>query len=255
MLAAMRLPLPSFCAWGVFALVSTACVASDDVNLETTGQPATAETNDSTMTTPPTTGPTGTSQASVDPSTDDTIGPEDTTTTANPTTTTTTTSSGPPQVVMETTLGTIVIELDDVAAPITVDNFLAYVDSGFFDGTDGQGATIFHRVIPDFVVQGGGLTEDEQVKATMPPIVNESGNGLTNVRGSIAMARTMDPDSATSQFYFNLVDNPLLDEPPGYAVFGIIVEGLDVMDAIGAVEVDAFDVPLEPVFITAVSVQ
>ncbi|MCA9708909.1 MAG: peptidylprolyl isomerase [Myxococcales bacterium] len=156
---------------------------------------------------------------------------------------------------METTLGAMVIELDEEAAPITTANFLAHVDAGFYDGTDGQGATIFHRVIDGFVAQGGGFTEAQVQKPTMAPIVNESGNGLTNVRGSIAMARTMDPDSATSQFYFNLVDNPFLDDPPGYAVFGQIVEGLEVMDALGAVATDGADVPIEPVIILSTTVE
>jgi peptidyl-prolyl cis-trans isomerase A (cyclophilin A) len=166
-----------------------------------------------------------------------------------------TTAAGPPQVVMETTLGTIVIELDDAAAPVTVDNFLAYVDTGFFDGSDGLGATIFHRVIPGFVIQGGGLTEAGVTKATMPPIVNEAGNGLFNARGTIAMARTMEPDSATSQFFINLVDNDFLDDPPGYAVFGTVIEGLEVVDAIAAVEVDPMDVPVEPVIILSTTLQ
>lgn len=171
----------------------------------------------------------------------------------------TTTAGGPPQVVMETTLGTIVIELDEELAPVTSANFLAYVNAGFYDGTDGMGATTFHRVVPGFVIQGGGLTEDLSTKATMPPIVNESGNGLLNVRGSLSMARTMDPDSATSQFFINLVDNDFLDDPPGYAVFGHVVEGLDVVDAIAAVATADMppyeDVPVEPVIITSATVQ
>jgi hypothetical protein len=107
-----------------------------------------------------------------------------------------TTGGGATQVVFETTLGTIVIELDEVAAPITSANFIAYVESGFYDGSDGMGATTFHRVIPGFVIQGGGLTDQLQTKSTMAPIVNEFGNGLTNLRGTISMARTSDPDSA-----------------------------------------------------------
>jgi cyclophilin family peptidyl-prolyl cis-trans isomerase len=169
----------------------------------------------------------------------------------------TTGSSEAPRVQFETTLGTIVFELDEVAAPITSANFLAYVDAGFFDGTDGEGATIVHRVIPGFVIQSGGLTEELDTKATMPPIVNESGNGLTNVRGSISMARTPDPDSATSQFFVNLVDNPGLDKPPGYAVFGAVVEGMDVVDAIADVETATMgpydDVPVEPIIVTSVT--
>jgi cyclophilin family peptidyl-prolyl cis-trans isomerase len=146
-------------------------------------------------------------------------------------------------------MGNIVIQLDPELAPITVDNFYAYVDGGFYDGTDGLGATTFHRVAAGFVIQGGGVTEEGVMKGTMSPIVNESGNGLTNARGTIAMARTSDPDSATSQFFINLVDNFALDTPPGYAVFGEVVEGLDVVDAIGAVAT-TMDEPNEPIVIT-----
>lgn len=164
-----------------------------------------------------------------------------------------TTDTGPTQVQFETTLGNIVFELDETAAPITSANFLAYVDAGFFDGSDGLGATIFHRVVPDFVIQGGGLTEALDTKATMPAIVNESGNGLTNLRGAISMARTSDPNSATSQFFVNLVDNPGLDEAPGYAVFGEVVEGMDVVDTIAALETETVGqyqgVPVEPVIV------
>jgi peptidyl-prolyl cis-trans isomerase A (cyclophilin A) len=107
------------------------------------------------------------------------------------------------------------------------------------------------------VIQGGGLTEELVTKPTMPPIVNESGNGLTNVRGSISMARTPDPDSATSQFFVNLVDNPGLDKPPGYAVFGAVVEGMDVVDAIAEVDTATMgqfdDVPVEPIIVTSVT--
>jgi peptidyl-prolyl cis-trans isomerase A (cyclophilin A) len=169
------------------------------------------------------------------------------------------TASGPAQVVFETTLGTIVIELDETAAPITATNFIAYVESGFYDGSDGLGATVFHRVIPGFVVQGGGLTEELDTKATMPPIVNEFGNGLLNVRGAISMARTMNPDSATSQFFINLVDNTGLDVPPGYAVFGEVVEGMDVVDAMALVDTATMgpyeDVPVVPIIVTSATVQ
>ena len=164
-----------------------------------------------------------------------------------------TTEAGPPRVQFETTLGTIVFELDETAAPITSANFLAYVDSGFFDGSDGLGPTIVHRIVPGFVIQGGGLTEDLDTKATMPAIVNESGNGLSNVRGAISMARTTDPNSATSQFFVNLVDNPSLDEGDGYAVFGGVVEGMDVVDAIAEVETETVGqyegVPLVPIVV------
>ena len=177
-----------------------------------------------------------------------TTGEATTTITGDPTTTTT---GDPlhPTVTLETTLGTIVLELDAELAPITTANFLTYVDSGFYDGDDNNGATVFHRVVAGFVIQGGGLTANNMQKSTLPPIVNESGNGLQNVYGSIAMARTMNPDSATSQFYINLVDNLFLDEPPGYAVFGHVIEGIEVVDAIGAVAVDNNDKPVEPVII------
>ena len=151
-------------------------------------------------------------------------------------------------VLLETTLGDIVLELDPELAPITVANFYGYVDSGFYDGSDGMGATTFHRVVAGFVIQGGGVTEAGALKPTMSAIVNESGNGLTNMRGTISMARTSDPDSATSQFFINLVDNPDLDAPPGYAVFGQVVEGLDVVDAIGATPTTS-EVPDEPIVI------
>ncbi len=163
------------------------------------------------------------------------------------------------QVVMETTLGTIVIELYPDESPVTVANFLAYVEAGFYDGTDGLSPTVMHRVIPGFVIQGGGLTAELANKATMPPIVNEFGNGPTNLRGTLSMARTNDPDSATSQFFVNVVDNGGLDTPPGYAVFGEVVQGMDVVDAIVAVETTTSgpysDVPVRPVVITSVTVQ
>jgi cyclophilin family peptidyl-prolyl cis-trans isomerase len=145
-----------------------------------------------------------------------------------------------------------------VAAPITTANFLAYVESGFYDGTDRKGATIFHRVIPGFVIQGGGLTESLDAKVTMDPIAHEYENGLTNLRGTISMARTNHPDSATSQFFINLEDNDSLDDPPGYTVFGAVVEGMEVVDAIAAVETTSMppydDVPVEPILITSATV-
>ena len=147
-----------------------------------------------------------------------------------------------PVVVLKTSLGTIEIQLDPKNAPVTTANFLAYVDKKFYDGT------IFHRVIPGFVDQGGGFTTDMQQKPTDAPIKNEATNGLHNVRGSISMARTNDPDSATSQFFLNLVDNSSkLDpggvSPEGYAVFGKITKGLDVMDKIAAIPTGPGDVP------------
>lgn len=157
-------------------------------------------------------------------------------------------------------MGTITLELFADDAPITVENFLAYIDAGFYDGSDGLGATIFHRVIPGFVIQGGGLTESLDGKPTMPPIVNEHGvSGLLNTRGTLSMARTTDPNSATSQFFVNLVDNDDLDMGDGYAVFAQVVEGLDVIDAIAAVattDMPPFaDVPVEAISITSVTLE
>jgi peptidyl-prolyl cis-trans isomerase B (cyclophilin B) len=144
--------------------------------------------------------------------------------------------AGNPRVAIETSLGRIVVELDPEKAPKSVENFLAYAKAGFYDGT------IFHRVIKDFMVQGGGFNADMQQKATQPPIANEADNGLKNKRGTLAMARTMDPNSATSQFFINTVDNGFLDHTGknprgwGYAVFAKVVEGMDVVDKIRAVK-------------------
>ncbi len=137
-----------------------------------------------------------------------------------------------PRVRLETTLGNIVLELDREHAPATVDNFLAYVNDDFYDGT------IFHRVIDGFMIQGGGYTADFSRKKTRPPIKNEADNGLKNTRGSIAMARTSDPHSASAQFFINVADNAMLDHKApdargwGYAVFGRVAEGMDVVDKI-----------------------
>ncbi|MDY7537099.1 peptidylprolyl isomerase [Undibacterium sp. RTI2.1] len=158
-----------------------------------------------------------------------------------------------PQVTMVTSMGTIVIELNPAKAPITVDNFLQYVESGFYVNK------IFHRVISNFVIQGGGYTSSFQLPATLAAIPLESNNGLSNLRGSIAMARTSVANSATSQFYFNVVDNTSLDygnaANPGYAVFGKIVSGLNVMDLIKAVPTGATngltDVPVTPIVINS----
>ncbi len=139
-----------------------------------------------------------------------------------------------PVVVLKTSLGDIEIQLDPKNAPVTTANFLAYVDKKFYDGT------IFHRVVRGFVAQGGGFTADMQQKQTDAPIKNEAANGLHNVRGTISMARTSDPNSATSQFFLNFVDNSAgkLDpggySPEGYAVFGKIIKGLDVLDKMEA---------------------
>jgi cyclophilin family peptidyl-prolyl cis-trans isomerase len=155
------------------------------------------------------------------------------------------------QVVLETSKGEIVIELD-TAAPATVENFLRYVQEGFFAGT------VFHRVIRDFMIQGGGMTADMKPKRAHGPIVNEAHNGLKNNRGTIAMARTNDPNSATCQFFINLKNNDFLNcsaGNPGYAVFGKVTAGMDVVDAIAAVKtktVGAYaDVPAEAVTIKA----
>jgi len=144
--------------------------------------------------------------------------------------------AGTPQptqlVTLETSAGAIVLELDAQRAPRTVANFVRYVKDGFYSGT------IFHRVIAGFMIQGGGYTQEREQKNTRPPIAIESNNGLKNVRGAIAMARTIDPNSATAQFFINLVDNESLDYPGrdgnGYTVFGHVVQGMDVVDKIGA---------------------
>jgi cyclophilin family peptidyl-prolyl cis-trans isomerase len=153
-------------------------------------------------------------------------------------------------VVMTTSHGDITIDLDAEKAPVTVENFLRYVDEGFFGGT------IFHRVIPGFMIQGGGMTEDMREKNGHAPIKNEADNGLKNLRGALAMARTADINSATSQFFINLSDNAFLDHGArdfGYAVFGRVVEGMDVVDAIAAVRTANKgmhqNVPVEPVLI------
>lgn len=166
--------------------------------------------------------------------------------------------SGKPVIRLETTRGNIVLELDREKAPKTVDNFLSLVESGFYEGT------IFHRVIKGFMVQGGGLTVDMNQKPAGIPVPNEAGNTLKNVRGSIAMARTQDPHSATSQFFINTVDNAFLNHSSktlsgwGYCVFGRVVEGMDVVDAIEASPTAArgmyTDVPAAPIVINKASV-
>ncbi len=162
---------------------------------------------------------------------------------------------GPARVRMETTAGTIVLELDRTKAPTSVANFLDYVRSDFYAGT------IFHRVTGGQmrVVQGGGMTTSFTPKPTNDPIPNEAKNGLSNVRGTIAMARTSDPDSATSQFFINVSDNTFLDpdpyrDPHGYAVFGRVVEGMDVVDKIASAPVGPGDRPVEPVVIESASI-
>ncbi len=163
-----------------------------------------------------------------------------------------------PVVVLTTSMGTIEVELNRNKAPATVNNFLRYVLDGHYDNT------IFHRVIADFVVQGGGYTPDIEERAVRAPIINESGNGLENILGTIAMARYNDPHTATSQFFFNLKNNDNLNPNArswGYAVFGDVIAGLDVVQAIGAVAtgysdaLDATDVPVEPVILVSARVQ
>jgi peptidyl-prolyl cis-trans isomerase A (cyclophilin A)/peptidyl-prolyl cis-trans isomerase B (cyclophilin B) len=161
------------------------------------------------------------------------------------------------EVRLETSQGPIVVELFDEQAPITTANFLEYTEAGFFDGT------IFHRVIPGFVIQGGGFTAQFERKATRAPIPNEADNGLKNSRGTLSMARTADPDSATSQFFINLADNPSLDrrddtpQGAGYAVFGRVIEGMETVDRIADIPTGAAgpfrqDVPRETVRIESV---
>jgi peptidyl-prolyl cis-trans isomerase A (cyclophilin A) len=159
-------------------------------------------------------------------------------------------------VLMKTSLGNIKIELMQRESPITVKNFLSYVEAGYYSGT------ILHRVIPGFMVQGGGFTSDMKVKKTGQPIKNEASNGLKNDRGTIAMARTSAPDSATSQFFINLVNNDNLNRPlpdgHGYAVFGKVIEGMDVVDKIASVSTGVTmgfpNVPKTPVVIKSITV-
>jgi len=162
------------------------------------------------------------------------------------------------KVKLATSAGDIVLELDAAKAPKTVANFVEYVKAGHYDGT------VFHRVIPNFMIQGGGMSADMKEKPTRAPIPLESGNGLDNVRGSIAMARTSDPNSATAQFFLNLKDNAFLNKAQsgdgnGYAVFGKVVAGMDVVDKIRAVPTGNKgphqNVPLEPVTINKATVE
>jgi peptidyl-prolyl cis-trans isomerase A (cyclophilin A) len=161
-----------------------------------------------------------------------------------------------PVVVMETTLGTIRIGLDKDTAPLSTANFLSYVRSGHYDGT------VFHRVIPGFMAQAGGFDAQMKQKAVRAPVKNESGNGVSNRRGTLAMARTSDPDSATAQFFINVADNVRLDSTggaPGYAVFGRVLEGMEVVDRIVAVPTQSRgphqNVPTTPVVIKSARVE
>ena len=167
-----------------------------------------------------------------------------------------TAQGGKTVVTIRTTKGDIKVELDGEKAPATVENFLRYVDEGFYNNT------IFHRVIDNFMVQGGGFTKDMEQKPTHEPVKNEAYNGLKNTRGTLAMARTMVVDSATAQFFINIVDNPYLDHQAktpdkfGYCVFGKVIEGMDVVDKIKAVPTGNRgphqNVPVEPVVITEI---
>ena len=160
---------------------------------------------------------------------------------------------------IKTTYGDIVIELYDDKAPITSENFKKYVESGYF--TD----TIFHRVIKDFMIQGGGFTAEMNEKDSMPPIQNEANNGVSNERGTIAMARTPDPHSASSQFFINLKDNNFLDftaetsQGWGYCVFGKVIGGMDILDKIALVDTGSYgahqDVPKEPITINEIIIE
>lgn len=162
-----------------------------------------------------------------------------------------------PVVVMETSLGAIHLELNPAKAPVTVENFLEYVKKGHYN------KTVFHRVIDGFMIQGGGFTQDMKEKPTGDGIKNEGKNGLKNVRGSIAMARTPDPDSATAQFFINLKDNDFLDHPNpdghGYAVFGKVIKGMEVVDKIRQVKTGTRgpyeNVPVKPVVIKSAKLQ
>jgi len=157
---------------------------------------------------------------------------------------------------LQTSMGDVIIELNEQAAPVTVKNFLGYVEDGFFNGK------IFHRVIRDFMIQGGGFTAEMTQSQTRDPIINEANNGLKNDRGTIAMARTNDPDSATAQFFINHKNNDFLNyagkNNPGYAVFGNTIEGIDIVDAIASVQTTTRagmdDVPVEPVVIISAEV-
>lgn len=159
------------------------------------------------------------------------------------------------KVLIETNLGNITIQLDADKAPITVKNFLSYVESGFY------AKTIFHRVIPGFMIQGGGFSKSMDKLRTNPPIRNEASNGLHNNRGTIAMARTNDPHSASSQFFINVANNNFLDyssKSMGYAVFGKVVDGMDTVDKIAGTKTTQRnmhrDIPVDPIVIKKVSI-
>ncbi len=216
-------------------ILSFACKQNEDIGTETTESEVKQEqkhnevagTNDENEQSEPTPGPESADEAA------------------------TKTEGGNPMVLMKTSKGDIKIELDQENAPITVENFLGYVNDGFYDNT------IFHRVINNFMIQGGGISTDMQQKPTKEPIKNEARNGLKNDRGTLAMARTGDVDSATAQFFINHVDNDFLNHGVrdfGYAVFGRVVDGMDVVDEIAAVKVGPGDVPEEVIVIESVTV-
>lgn len=165
------------------------------------------------------------------------------------------TGADKPQVTIHTSKGDIRLELYPQESPISVENFLQYARDGYYEGT------IFHRVISHFMIQGGGMTVDMERKPTREQIINEADNGLKNLRGTVAMARTNDVNSATSQFFINVEVNGALDHVSkensrswGYAVFGRVVDGMDVVDDIRFVKTDQRDMPLEPVFIESVEI-
>jgi peptidyl-prolyl cis-trans isomerase B (cyclophilin B) len=166
-------------------------------------------------------------------------------------------AAGPkaPVVVIQTSMGNITVELDAEKAPNTVNNFMRYVKYNFYNGT------IFHRVIMGFMIQGGGVTVDMEQKTTLSPVANEANNGLKNLRGTIAMARTADPHSATSQFFINTNNNSSLNfkeatrEGYGYTVFGKVIDGMDTVDKIELVKTNMNDVPVDPVIIRKVFVK
>lgn len=169
--------------------------------------------------------------------------------------------------VIETSMGTIEIELDRAHSPITVENFVNYANTGYYDGL------VFHRIISEFMVQGGGFDTDGAFKTPNDPIVNEANNGHSNVVGTISMARTNEPDSATSQFFINTANNTFLDyqsaEAPGYTVFGVVITGMDVVEEMGIVETETKDAyfpdydfnqpmddwPVEDIVITKVTIR
>lgn len=165
-------------------------------------------------------------------------------------------ADGPPRVRVTTSMGAFVLELDPKRAPLTVENFLGYVHAGHYAGT------LFHRTVANFVIQGGGVDREYRMRATQPPVPNESGNGLRNVRGTVGLARTERPHSGDAQFYINVADNPDLDPLPsrwGYTVFGRVVEGMEVADRISLVPTGAVgpfrqNAPLTPVLIESIEV-